>query len=238
MKFKLFSTFVISMTSLVAYANVPTSTVMDVLNLPSDNRQEVIGKLSEDQYGKYLQVALEEKESMHIRWRALIAAAQIRGIDATVDLVKASQHKQWFIRNAALVALEKVNAEESYRIAKNLILDKALVVRSAAVDVLKKQQTSDVRVLLWKELNKDYNFKNQQSLWIRHKIVEALALNPSAIEKRMFAQLLTDRDNRVQLPAISGLKKLTGVSLGKGRMETSALIELWKEYVKKEKFLL
>jgi hypothetical protein len=109
------------------------------------------------------------------------------------------------------------------------------VVRSAAVDVLQKASHPEVRDLLWEELAEKRNFRNQESLWIRSQIVEALAQKPSDFELRQFSKLLTDKDMRVQSAAVGGMEKLTGVRLGENKMPREKIVSLWQDYIRKEK---
>jgi hypothetical protein len=89
---------------------------------------------------------------------------------------------------------------------------------------------------LWDELNQGYNFKNTQSLWIRHQILGVLSQKPLDRELKIFAQLLSDDDSRVQNSAIRGLEKLTGVKMEEQNLAKS--VTLWKDYVRKEKIQL
>lgn len=241
MKLKIAASLLIaglSSTGLAAVAKPSSSTLSsanELLKLPAENRRMALQGQGEKFYSSFITIAFNDSETMSVRWRALMAAAEARGNQATADLVKAGHHTQWYMRNAALVALSEVNPAEGHKLAQKLIKDKALVVRSAAVEVLEKNQTPDVRDLLWDELNQSYNFKNNQSLWIRHQIVEALAKKPQDHELKIFVGLLSDKDSRVQLPAVAGLEKLTGVKLGEGSMKQSQLVGLWKDYVKKER---
>lgn len=209
--------------------------LMEVMSLPSENRQAVMQAKGSELYPELVKIAFSDTQPMSMRWKALIAMGEARGEEATVDLLKAGKHAQWFMRNAALVSLETANPKEAEKLALTLIKDKALVVRSAAVETLRKNVSSETRDLLWEELNQQYNFKNNQSLWIRPQIVEVLAQNPQNHEFRIFKELLTDRDSRVQLPAVHGLEKLTGTRLGEEKTKSTALVNLWKDYLKKEK---
>lgn len=213
------------------------SSALEVLKLPGENRRMVVqGQQGTKYYDSFISMAFNEEQPMSVRWRALMAAAESRGEKSTKDLLKAGAHKQWFMRNAALIALSEVNPEEGRKLAQKLLKDKALVVRSAAVDSLQKNTSLEVRELLWEELNQKYNFKKSQSLWIRHQIVEILAQKPLDRETQTFAQLLSDKDERLHMPAVRGLEKLTGVRLGgEAPMKQSVLVGLWKDYVKKEK---
>lgn len=214
-----------------------TSTI-EVLKLPSENRRIILHAQGDKHYQNFISVAFDESQPMNLRWSALTAAARVRGMAATDDLLKASSHKQWYMRNAALVALSEVNPTQGQMLAKKLLKDKALVVRSAAVEALRKDLSLEIRDLLWEELNQDYNFKNSRSLWIRQQIVSTLAKQPVNREAKIFIQLLSDKDPEVQLPAVRGLEKLTGIKLGQGSMKQSSLIGMWKDYVKKEKIEL
>lgn len=240
MKTKAFlSVLVISVSSSVFAAKAPSSTIslssaMEVLNLPSENRRVAVEGTGSLYYKSFITLAFSDKQSMNVRWKALMGAAEALKEKATPDLLKAGEHSQWFMRNAALVALSEVNPVQAEKLAQKLIKDKALVVRSAAVGVLEKNPSPEVRDLLWAELNQDYNFKGAHSLWIRHQIVDALAKKPKDHETRIFAKLLTDSDTRVQVPAVRGLERLTGVKLGKEQIKQTELVGLWKDYVKKE----
>ncbi|MGZ3797012.1 MAG: HEAT repeat domain-containing protein, partial [Pseudobdellovibrionaceae bacterium] len=151
--------------------NTLSPRVMEILNLPPENRTQALLATTQDMYKDFLAVAFSESQSMRFRWRALMLAAENRREKATPDLLKAANHKQWFMRNAALVALAEVNEAEAQKLAKKLVKDKALVVRSAAVDILQKNARPEVRDLLWEEVSQKYNFRNKESLWIRAQIV-------------------------------------------------------------------
>ncbi|MEN0058417.1 MAG: HEAT repeat domain-containing protein [Bdellovibrio sp.] len=213
---------------------IPLNATIEVLKLPSENRKLVIKEQSEKYYKNFIVLAFDEAQPMGTRWRALMAAAEARGADSTPDLLKAGEHKKWYMRNAAVVALAEVEFEQAEKLAQKLLKDKALVVRSAAVEVLRKNLSPSARELLWEELNQSYNFKNSQSLWIRHQIVEVLAQKPLDREVKSFTQLLSDRDVRVQLPAVRGLERLTGTKLGEGPIKQSTLVTMWKDFLHKE----
>lgn len=210
---------------------------MEVLNLPAENRRMLIHETGDRHYDSFIALAFSEGQPMSVRWRALTAAAETRGERATTDLLKASADRQWYMRNAALVALTEVNPAQGEILAQKLLKDKALVVRSAAVQALEKSTSSAVRDLLWDELNQDYNFKNTQSLWIRAQIIGILNQKPLDRELKVFAGLLSDKDLQVQANAVRGLEKLTGVRLGEEANLTKA-VTLWKDYVRKENIQL
>lgn len=229
--------------SLSAQAAIPAKNnlrpkVMEILNLPPENRSQALLATTEDMYKEFVAVAFTENQTMRLRWRALMMAAENRREKSTPDLLKASVHKQWFMRNAALVALAEFNEPEAQKLARKLIKDKALVVRSAAVDVLQKSPRPEVRDLLWEEMNQKYNYRNHESLWIRSQIVEAMAQKPVDHELKIFTKFLNDKDARVQSAAVGGMEKLTGVKLGDAKVPREKLVLLWQDYVRKEKLSL
>ncbi len=213
------------------------SAAIEVLNLPGENRRLLAQVSGDRHYKQFIALAFDESRSMALRWKALMSAADARGKGSTVDILKAAKSHQWYMRNAALVALQEVNQPEAEKLALELISDKALVVRSAAMDVLGHSSSFEARETLWSELDKDYNFKKKQSLWIRNQIVEALAKKPLDKERLQFTALLKDSDERVQMASIQGLEKLTGVRLGDGQATPKQLVSDWNEYMKKENSL-
>jgi HEAT repeat protein len=248
MKWISFATLTTTFTALVvsstpSFAAVPAKTalnpkVFEILNLPPENRSQAAINSSPEMYKDFVNVAFSEGQSMRLRWRALMSAAEAGREKATPDLLKASTHKQWFLRNAALVAMSEVNEVEAKKLATKLLKDKALVVRSAAVDILQKNASAPVRDLLWEEIGQKHNFRNKESLWIRAQIVEALSQKPADYEIESFSKLLKDSDMRVQYAAIEGMEKLTGVKLGDSPMPKEKLVLLWQNYVNKEKLAL
>jgi HEAT repeat protein len=181
-------------------------------------------------YLSYIKVAFDSSKDMNERWKALMSAAELKKVEATPELIKASADSQWFMKNAAMVALSEYNPIESEKLAKHLIKDKALVVRSAAVDVLAKSADPEARKILWKELSAKYNFKNAESLWIRPQIVAILIKHPQDQELASFHDLLKESDLNIQLLAVQGLEKITGVKLGVKGMAPTALVKLWKDH--------
>lgn len=212
---------------------IPSNT-MDLLSLPGDNRRAAVQGISNSQFVKLSEVAFARNQTMRLRWAALVSMADSNPQKALPFLEKAANDTQWFMRNASLVAMAAVHPLKAEAVAKNLLSDKALVVRSAAVGVLEKYPTAQNRDLLWSELEQKYNYRNEQSLWIRPQIVSVLAQKPSEHEKINFARLLKDKDSRIHLPSIHGLEKLTGVRLGDEKTTPDKVVALWRDYVKKE----
>ncbi len=212
-----------------AFAAVPQVTVEELLTLPEANRKIIAGMQPKNFYSKVVDVAFDVQKPMSLRWKALMLASDLGKKSAYQDLLKASRSKEWFMRNAALVALKDQDDELSFQVAKKLIQDRALVVRSAAVEVVAQSSDAGARTLLWEELNKKYNFKNTSSLWIRSQIAEALANRPDTLEKNKFMALLSDKDSKVHPAAVVALEKMTGKVLGSKSDPTSKKVALWKK---------
>lgn len=135
--------------------------------------------------------------SMTDRWQSMMAYVNEKGTAATQILLAKTKDKIWFMRNAALVALDEINSPHAIDTARKLLNDESLVVRSAAVNVLQKHLTKDVRDLLWKELQQKRNYLKSQSLWIRAQIMEILSQQPLNSELVRFKQFKNDVDQKV-----------------------------------------
>lgn len=204
--------------------------VAAMLKLPPEARHRALADQPDSVYKTLIEIADNKEQSMNMRWRALTSAALLRKNGAVPDLMKAAKSDQWFMRNAALVGLSEFSPEKAVAAARDLVKDPALVVRSAAVDVLVKHGSADERFLLWSELKEKYNHRGSTSLWIRAQIVKALAQKPLDGEMTNFSALLNEKDEDVQKGAIAGLEKLTGMRLGEGMASHDRVVTMWKNY--------
>lgn len=156
--------------------------------------------------------AFSDQEEMAVRWNSFMQMVKTRKAESIPDVKKALKSNQWFMRNAGLIALDSISPELAYEEAKKQLEDPALVVRSAAVDILAKhknqKKVSEVRELLWKELHAKRNKVKSQSLWIRPQIGQYLAQNPLPSEKEKFLGLAEEKDSEVKAYAEKALEKL------------------------------
>lgn len=206
MKFLLFIGVALSLSQNVQASLSPT---LELLNLPSENRKQVLKTQGSQHVGDLRSLAFDRAQPMSIRWKALSSVAEIEGQGSVQMLLRASEAPEWYMRNAALVALPLVNVEVAEKVAVQLIQDKALVVRSAAIEVLKVVDSEKVRPLFWQELDKPYNFRGGQSLWVRSMMLEYLALKPELQERQKFERLLTDADRKIQRHASRAISRLS-----------------------------
>lgn len=185
-----------------------------------------------DNFASYMRTASDHKQSMNARWGALVKAASQATPQQLDEIRKFSEHKDWYMRNAALVALRQVSLNEARSEARRLVTDKALVVRSAAVDVLTENLMAEDKDLLITELNKPYNFNKKSSLWIRKQIVEKLSAVAAAGDKSFFAKTLFDADKGIAEISVRTLAKLTGQPL-----DQDISIQKWQNLAKEKNWL-
>ncbi len=154
--------------------------------------------------------AFSDSFDMSERWKSIVEMSQIQHKDRLPDLKKALKSQTWYIRNAALLALDKMDANLAEAEAIKLLSDPALVVRSAAVEVLAKRMRSSAlaRKSLWEELNDKQNMIQKESLWIRPQIIQHLAKFPVLAEKSRFQALLSDSSAQVQDIARNALNQI------------------------------
>ncbi len=171
---------------------------------------------------------------MTARWKALMQAAEAADSHQIQKIINFSKDKDWFMRNASLVALDKMGTDLVYDQAKLLITDKALVVRSAAIEQLSKLNSSEIRKIFSEELTKKYNFNGTSSLWIRPQIMKYLVQRPSAEEKSFFVKYLYEKDEQIALLSTEALQKLTNIRFS-GATQTEVVAQ-WKKYSKEQKW--
>lgn len=206
----------------------------ELLNLPSENRKLAAFERRQEISADLRLYVHNRKLPMATRWKALMLLTEISPKEAIADLQKSAQSPDWYMRNASLVGLESISPERAQQLAHELIADKALVVRSAAVGVLAKDLGPSNRNLFWSEFDKKYNFRAENSLWIRGQILGALAQKPLDEEAPIFMRLLKDKDSHVRLASVQALEKLHGVRLGNENSTASQKVALWIDYSKQE----
>lgn len=194
--------------------------------------QAAIPKLEQKNFSSLLQAASNRQLSISERWQSLVRAGQIAKPEEIAKIQDFAKSSDWYMRNASLVALESINTSYAMEQAKILIQDKALVVRSAAVTMLSKKNTLEVRQLLAAELSKQYNFSGKQSLWIRPQIMQQMAKTATQDDRRFLARHLFDSDAAVAKQSAVALEKISSVQF-------SGLdqVKLWQNHVKKNGWL-
>lgn len=193
---------------------------------------EKVALESPTSYAAQLSVAKNSTLQMGTRWSALLKAAELASSDQLEDIRAFTQSSDWYMRNAAMMALTKMGGDHGVDEAKKLVNDKALVVRSAAIDIIATKYTRENRKILADELNQPYNFKGKQSLWIRPQIMRLLAARASRDDRTFFVRSLFDQDVQIGKLAAETLEKITDVSFtGKNQLAD------WKTFVKEKKWM-
>jgi HEAT repeat protein len=177
----------------------------------------------------YIQMAQNESLDMNSRWSALMKSATVaEGSD--IDAIRRfSESKEWYLRNASLVALNKVDPQMAEVEALKLLSDKALVVRSAAVEIVSRHLTLKNKSILVGEMDKGYNFNRSSSLWIRKQILEKLADVATESDQPLFVKSLFDNDKKISELAANTLERITGKKLDRKRF-----VQNWRAYAKQE----
>ncbi len=194
---------------------VTRSETLVALGLPLENRISALRSEGAAGYKNLIMLMNDDSAPMEARWRAVTAMGRIGGRLSLPELKQALHSKVWYLRNAALISSVQIDRDQALQWAKELLSDKALVVRSAAVDVMTQYKDGNSKNLLWQKLSAKENFRGKQSLWIRRKIVESLAQIEENGSEQKFGVLLSDRDESLHLPAIRALERLTNQKLGK-----------------------
>lgn len=166
-------------------------------------------------YNNLKSTAFSSSASLKERWSALQEMGRGDFEWFKEDLEKALQAKEWFVRNAALIAIQSGKPEFVRKWSEKLLFDKALVVRTQAIKNLMKLKSSESSDEIFKALNHEMNFRGNYSLWIRPYLAQALVLHPPRNWKQVYQTMLGDRDEKVQMWAIIGLEQKSGLRLGR-----------------------
>jgi HEAT repeat protein len=207
-------------------------TTKDALDLPLIERLDSLRDQGTSGYHNLVSIMFNESEAMEVRWRAVTAIGRIAREASMPDLVKSLHSPDWFMRNAGLISIAQIDQTQGVTWARRLLNDKALVVRSAAVDTLAKLNDKTSLQLLWNRLYAKENYRGDQSLFIRRQIVETLARLESTGREQQFIKILGDKDESLHAPAIAGLERITKQHLGDPHESLQAKRAEWQQWWK------
>lgn len=188
-----------------------------------------VSQASVEKFKDHIEMANNTKLNMNSRWSSLIRSTEFATKETYEDIRKFTTHKEWYMRNAALVALGKIDKDLALEEARKLVRDKALVVRSAAVEVIAKTMNDDNKKLLISEVNQGYNYNKKSSLWIRRQILEKVAVVANQADRELFVKNLFDQDKKIAELSARVLEKLTGTKL-----ESKKFVDNWRNYAKEK----
>lgn len=191
-----------------------TSSLIALLLQPMNERLKEFEKQPEKTYKFLPTTAFDQTQSLQIRWRAITTMGRLDPIHFQKDLEKALQSTDWYLRNAALIAILNVPRDVALKWSTQMLKDPALMVRTQAVRNLVGINATEAEPILWQQIWDKRNFRGQQSLWIRAHMAEALArLAPPTGRAKHFQKLILDPDSRLHKWAIQGLEKSTGMKM-------------------------
>lgn len=182
---------------------------LTALQLPSSNRNKALQSQGVRSLSALQAIAQDPKQSLTMRWRATTSLGRIFPKESLTFLTRLTGHPDWFMRNSSLLALQVASPATAISAAEKLLVDKSLIVRTAAVQVMVDLKASRAKPKLWEALNSKQNFRGEESLWVRQHIMKALAQTSQPQDMSRFTKALNDRDLKVQLWAMHGLERLT-----------------------------
>jgi len=173
------------------------------------------------------QVAFDRRHSLLERWRAITTMGRLDPLLFRPQLDRALASPEWFMRNAALIALKNDERSRAVAWSQRMLEDKALVVRTQAVRNLIELNAREAEPILWEQISHRRNFRGSESLWIRTHIAEALARFAVQGRTKKFQRLLLDRDERLHTWAIIGLENSTGLKMSSGKEPLDIRRQKW-----------
>ncbi len=199
------------------------------LNLPMQERVAQFKHWRAQSFPFLSRTAFDSKRGLQTRWRAITTMGRVDPVYFQKDLERALNNPEWFVRNAALIAIQSDEREKAVSWSMRLVTDPALVVRTQAVRNLVQLQARESEALLWQQIFAPRNFRGNQSLWVRVHMAQALAHFASRGAVKSFQRLLLDRDERLHKWAIVGLENATGFKVGEGKVPVEIRRQEWLE---------
>lgn len=160
-----------------------------------------------------IRVARDKNSGVQARWRAVTTMGRLDPYRFQKNIDEALKSRDWFLRQAALIALQTDQRDRAVEWSMRLLRDPALMVRTQAVSNLILFDAREAEPLLWHEIWERRNFHGKESLWIRAHLAEAVAHFSVPGRTRAFEKLLLDPDPRLYKWAIEGLEASTGMRL-------------------------
>jgi len=190
--------------------NMDFDELKTILELPEKNRKLVVTERKLD-WATVLPAAIEnEKLDYGLRWKAVSLYGFKEQKKSLHYLVKLTKREEWFLRNAAFLTIQSIDSQLAVSIAKDLIKDKALIVRSAVVDFLSSNMSEEVKNIFWTQLDNPINYRQNQSLWVRSQMMSALAKYSNVNDLNNFKKYIKDNDSEVSKASIQALLKISG----------------------------
>jgi hypothetical protein len=210
-------------------------TTQMALNLPAAQRAEALRARGEKSFEGLVALAKSDNVPLSVRWKAVTNLGRVFPMHSKIVLREFTYSKEWYLRNASLVALKIAYEPMALQAAIRLLDDKALVVRTAAVQMIEELGSRDDARKLWAALNHPRNFRNNKSLWIRPHIMRTLAKFSQPGDELKFASFINDRDPKVQLWTLYALEKVTGDQAKNKDLSFRQRKKKWTSWARKRK---
>lgn len=195
-----------------AQAMVSVKQTQASLTRPEPQRLKELSSQGLAGYKNLSYLAFASDQTLETQWRALAAMSILGGPLSLPQLERAAAHSRWYLRSAALVGMSRVSPPRAIFWARKLLTDRALIVRSSAVETLRALHDRQSVPDLWREIYHQRNFKAGQSLWIRKNLAEAIAELSVPGDEAKLSGLLQDRDARLHPPVVRALQRLARAS--------------------------
>ena len=213
-----------------------SDSIVALLKGPMQEVLKNIYKKGPEAYKKLRNISFSDQYPVGTRWKAFMALSQVGGKGSLPEIDQALTSKDWFMRNAGLLALEKIHFLKAVGRAKDMFVnDKALLVRAKALEVLQSTPNKKVRKLLWKELYSDKNYYRGKGLWIRKRIAQFLADYGEKSDLKPFLELVEseDMEDREIKPLIfPAIERLLGQA-SKKNLSAEGKVAYWTQRLKK-----
>ena len=200
-----------------------------LLRLPIESRVPQFQKRRAESFPFLSRAAFDKSKSLQVRWRAITTMGRVDPEFFRVNLDRALVSPEWFMRNAALIALQTDDRTRAVQMSARLLTDSALVVRTQAVRNLLQLEARESEGLLWQQIFAARNFHGKESLWVRSHLAEALAHFASPGRVKSFQRLLMDRDERLHKWAVLGLENATGFKTSDAKVPLEIRRQQWLE---------
>lgn len=186
-------------------------------------------------YRTLVDLSFSSSTSASLRWQAFLTLVRIGGRKSLPEVEKALQSSDWFMRSAALVALQKVKFSRAVPEAKKVFVkDASLLVRAQALEVLTLSADPELFSVFWDQLWSQKNFYRGRGLWIREKIAAALGESAQTSDLKKISRLLSSsrpEDQSLKPHVISGLRRLLG-SLDQELVSENERVAFWQSHLK------
>jgi len=203
--------FVSAASAQLVNENITKQDVIEILMLPLKERLMRL-KTIDGVRDRLRLLAFDTHEGLDVRWRSLTALGTLACKSYRWEIEEALKSKEWFMRNAGLLAILHDERNVAIQWSKKLLHDPALVVRTQAVKNLMELR-AESRDEIWSGLFAKENFHEARGLWVRGYMAQALALWATRTDEKRFLRLLMENDPVIQHWAVVGLERATGIKM-------------------------